>query len=115
MENFFYDNEFYSDLDSLMDDLDLNAEADIYQLPDDWFITCFESKREPIFILSVDFITDAINEERFSEEGREFDEINEVLSNNIDYEKINALIPNLYYPTRTKFLITRADLINYIK
>lgn len=115
MENFFYNDEFYGDLESLMDGLGLDSEADVYQLPDDWFVTCIESKCEPVFTLSVDFITDAINEERFTEEGREIDEINEALSNNIDFEKINALIPNIYYPTRTEFFVTKADLINFIR
>lgn len=38
MENFFYDGEFFSDLEELMDYEGIKTEADVYGLPIDWHV-----------------------------------------------------------------------------
>jgi hypothetical protein len=114
MENFFYSNKYYSDLDELLDDLDLSEDG-ISELPDDYLLDCRRANLEPIITLSVDWIGDRIDEERFSEDADEVEEIQKILSSNIDFEKINSLMPKLYYESREKFKITKADLIEYLK
>lgn len=112
MENFFYGDRFYSDLGELMDNFDINEECD--NIPDDWSIECKESDLEPIFRLSPDWILERIDEERLTEDGNELDKIEKVLQT-IDYETINSKIPSLYYESRRRFTITKADLIEWCK
>ena len=114
MENFFYDDKFYTDLGHLIDDIDL-SEEDIINLPDDYSLDCKEATLELIITLSVDWIFDRMDQDRFSEDGNEREKLEKVLSENIDFEKINSLIPKLYYESRIKFKITKADILEYIK
>lgn len=111
MENFIYDDEFYHDLGDLL--IALEIDEDSPELTDDWEIECIECELEPVFKLSVDFIFDHINEERFTEDGAEADKIEKVLRDNIDFDKINSLIPQLYYPTKKKFTIKKTDVLEY--
>ena len=115
MENFFYDDKFYSDLGELMDDLDYYEEEDVLKLPDDYSLDCKESKLEPIVTLSVNWIGERIDEERFTEDADEIEKIEKVLSANIDFEKINSLMPKLYYESKEKFKITKADMLEWIR
>jgi len=110
MENFFYEDNFYSEIGDLLMDLDID-EDDIPELPEDWEITVHESSLEPLVTLSVDWIMDRINEERFSEEGNEYDKIHKIISDSIDFIAINEKIPQMYYPTKKTFKITKADLL----
>lgn len=114
MENIFYQDEYYSELSDLMDALDLD-EDNVHDLPDDYVLNCKECDLEPIIELSANWICEHISEERFSEEGIEADKLYKILAENIDYEKVNALIPKLYYESRKKFTITKNDLIEYCK
>jgi len=114
MDNFFYSDDFYSDLGELMDALDLEEE-DIPLLPDDYSLDCQESKKEKLVTLSNSWISERIDEERFPEDGDwVFDKVDKALSQ-IDYEKVNSMMPELYYESRVKFRITKQDLLNYIK
>lgn len=115
MENFFYSDKFYSDLGELMDDLDYYEEEDVLKLPDDYSLDCNVSRLEPIVTLSGDWIAERVDEERFTEDGDEIEKISKVLSTNIDFEKVNFLIPKLYYESREKFKITKADMLEWIR
>ncbi len=67
MQNFFYNNDYYTDLE--------------------------------------DFIEKVFDDE--------CEKITKSLKDNIDYKKINALMPKLYYENyRDKFTITKQDLLN---
>ena len=115
MENFFYSDKFYSDLGELMDDLDLYEDEDVSKLPDDYSLDCKYSELEPIVTLSADWIGERIDEERFTEDGDEIEKIEKILSANIDFEKVNSLMPKLYYESIEKFKITKADMVEWIK
>jgi spore cortex formation protein SpoVR/YcgB (stage V sporulation) len=110
MENFFYNDEFYSDIGDLCSALDLDEET-IKSLPDNYAIEAFESMLEPVVSLSADWIFNRINEERYTEDGNESEKVYKILEI-IDYATINAQMPKLYYPTRKKFIITKADLLD---
>jgi hypothetical protein len=114
MENFFYNDKFYSDMEELMDDLDY-YEEDVLKLPDDYSLDCKGFKLEPIVTLSADWIGERIDEERFTEDGDEIEKILKVLSANIDFDKINSLMPKIYYESGEKFKITKADMLEWIK
>jgi hypothetical protein len=106
MENFFYEDKFYSDVEELMIDLEIDEES-IESMPD--FYKCYKSSFEPIFELDADWVLERIDEERQSEDGEELDKIQQLLKQ-IDFSKFNEQCPKLYYPTREKFEITKADL-----
>ncbi len=52
MENFFYDDKFYSELSDLIDDITMEGKVD--ELEEDWAVTCYESKLEPLILLDKD-------------------------------------------------------------
>lgn len=114
MENFFYNNDFYSDLESFIHEI-FEDEDEIQELEDDKEFLCKGSTLEPILLLSAEWITNRIDDDRFSENNSddECEKATKILDANIDYEKINALMPKLYYENyRDRFTITKQDLLN---
>lgn len=115
IENFFEDGNFYTDLEDFMYRIFDGEEEQIKELDDDTVFNCKGSKLEPILLLSAEWITERIDDDRFSENNSddEYEKTTKILNANIDYEKINALIPKLYYENyRDKFTITKQDLLN---
>lgn len=108
MENFFYEDEFYADLEDLM--IAFEFDEDLANVPDDWSVTCMYGVLEPVFQLSPEWIVDRVDEERFSEDGDERERLYKVLGDKINYDDINAAIPKLWYPKGDKFTITKKDL-----
>lgn len=108
MENFFYDNEYYSDIEEFMIALEID-EQNIESVPD--FYRCRKGKLEPIVKLDADWIAERIDEERFSDVGHEseYDKIIEALKD-VDFSKANEKIPKMWYESYEKFEITKADL-----
>ena len=113
MENFFLEEKFCPDLSDLCDELDID-EDNVSQLPDDWSLEVCETSMEPIVTLSVDWIMDKIDQERWTENGNEIEKVEKLLAG-IDFKTINEKMPKLYYPTRKTFRITKADLLDYLK
>lgn len=121
MENFFIDDKFYSDLSDLMDEMDIEEE-NINELPDDWSEKIQISKLEKMFVLKKSFVVDAINqqtdrwEDRYPEDASDklLDQIEKAIESGIDIDKINSLIPELYYPTKEFVTITKQDLIDWV-
>ncbi len=121
MENFFIDETFYTDFSDLMDEMEIE-EDNIHELPDDWSQKIQLSKLEKIFTLDKKFVADAIMqktdtwEERFPEDpsDRFMKKIEMAIENGIDIDKMNALIPELYYPINEFVTITKKDLIEWI-
>ena len=112
MDNFYYSDEFYREIGDLMEDLEIDE--DCSNIPDDWKIECKKSSLEPLFQLSADWILERIDEERFTEDGRESEIIYDLLKE-IDFSSVNERIPKLYYEIPQKFIITKQDLLNYCK
>lgn len=116
-ENFFKYDKFYSDFDDLLSELEIDELEDAKNLPDDYSIECHESRKEPIVRLDAAWILERIDEERFPEEDndRTSSKIAKILKEHIDFDKINSLMPELYYEDRKKFVITKQDIINYVQ
>lgn len=112
MENFFLDDKFCSDLGDLCHHLDLDDDA-IAALPDDWFVEVVESSLEPVVKLSADWIVNKVNDDRWTEDGNEVGKVYKALEL-IDFDKVNAAMPTLYYESRPlkKFKIKKADLLD---
>ena len=116
MENFFYKNDFYTDLEDFIEKV-FDDESEIADLDNDKLYLCKGSKLEPILSLSAEWIAERIDDDRFSENNSdgEIEEISEILESNIDYEKINSLMPKLYYENyKDKFTITKQDLLDAV-
>jgi len=111
---FLHREDFYYDASDLMGELDLEEE-DLPELPDDWFVEVEQTELEPMFQLSADWICERLDEERGSEDGNEYSEVHKIITANLDFSKVNELIPKLYYPNGKRFKITKADLIEYCK
>lgn len=114
MENFFYNNDFYRDLESFIQEA-FEDEDEIQELEDDKEFLCKGSFLEPIITISAEWITNRIDDDRFSESNSddECEKTTKILDDNIDYDKINALLPKLYYENyRDRFTITKQDLID---
>lgn len=121
MENFFIEDRFYHDLTSFMEDLELIEIEDIDELSEDWEAQAQDTKLEKMFSMSKDFAIDAIIqqtdkwEERFPEDSDIlFNQIKNAINQSIDIEKLNSLLPELYYPNGKMFKITKKDLLEYI-
>lgn len=108
IENFFYNDKFYSDIEEFMLDLEIDEET-IEDAAD--FYRCKFGQLEPLFVLDADWILERIDEERFSENqnDKEYKKIEEALSQ-IDFAKVNEKIPQMWYESYEKFEITKADL-----
>lgn len=116
MEYFFANDSLCCDLGDLLEQLEIEEE-EVKDLPEDWTYEAEEVELEPMFVLGADMLNDILSdrfEERFSEDAPEYDKINKILKDNIDFDKINALIPKLYYSTGKIKTITKADLLEYI-
>lgn len=114
MENFFYDDKFYSELSDLIDDVTMDGDPN--ELDDDWGVTCFESKLEPLVVLSKSWLQEIIfdtEEERFPEEHESTNKKLSKALDCIDFSMANELMPKLYYPTKTSFTINKKDVLEY--
>ena len=102
MENFFYNDRFHMDFDTLIEDVEDNEDCEIKDLPDIWSISVELTKLEPVHkfgLRDIDILIDNVYEDRLTEEGEELGTIRKILIENINFEKINSAIPTLYYPT----------------
>lgn len=83
---------------------------------DSFTVEAYECDLEKIGVLDADELTDrAFDEERFSEDQDEKDKICKIFIENIDFDKINASLPSLWYPSNRKVVFTKAELIDSIK
>ena len=116
MENFFVDDNFYTELSELIDYKCWDKEL-VENLPDNYTLEVVTSSLEPIIILDAERITEILGEERFSENGseNEISKIIKILNENIEFEKINNEIPTLYYPSRKKHLFTKFELLECVE
>lgn len=120
MENFFIDTEFYSDIESFLSDMDME-DIDVVNLEDDWKIKVELSELKPMFQYKIEQITDDIIratdrwEENFPEDSDNvFKQLEFAIKQSIDLEKLNSLIPKLYYPSGIFVELTKKDLLDYV-
>ena len=104
----YYNENFYDELSDLVADLDLEMfkEGDT--------ITVEDCDLEPIGVLSsellLDFLTDKW-EDRQSEDGDEWIKVEKLIKENIDFYKINALLPKLWYPNGKEITFTYEQIM----
>ena len=111
-ENFFYNDTYYHNLEDLAADL----EDILEETSDSEVVEINLSDEAPIVKLSPDWIMSRIDDDAFCEETleRDLDRIKKVLLEHIDFEKLNAKIPTLFYGNHKKLTITVAELKAYL-
>ena len=109
MENFFYEENFFTDTDSFLEHLELDIE-DANDLPDNFEIEVEVAKEEPIVKFSVDWIVDRIYEERIPDDDDTYERLRDIIKNNIDFDKLNSEIPKAWYGNGSVKL-TKKDFI----
>ena len=119
MENFFYNDNFYSDIDGVIDELEYNMGTSVNEFPEDFEIEVELAQEEPIFQLDMQFVVKAIEahteryEDRFPEDSTRVDaEIKKAIEGAVDLAKLNKSLPKLYYTTGKYAKITKADLLD---
>ena len=117
IENFFVDEKFFSDTNEyLIYLLEDQYEVEIVEeLPDDFNETIRFGELERIVEFTPDDIIQCcISDDRFPEDDDKlYSEIEVLLRKYVDFDKLNAEIPKLYYTTSEKMQITNADLIEW--
>ena len=116
---FFVEDQFHTDLSDWMMDNDIEELDDVNQFEEDWTQEIHPCSLQKMFDVDerdieqlVDDLID-MNEDRIGENDNK-DEIMAALKAGIDLEKINAAMPNLWYPDGSKDFITKQDLLDAI-
>lgn len=117
-EPFCIDDRFFTGIEDYIDYFELELD----DLDDDWFEECQSTTKRPMFNVSendlkqmfVDW-TDKHEDEFPEESDRIFKELEAAIIESVDLDKLNSLIPELYYPNQNKFKITKQDIIEYLK
>lgn len=116
-ENFFIDDKFYNEIVDYIEDNDYDNE-EIEKLTDDWKVVIRLSNYEPIFQFTMDWLVERIIretdyfEDRFPEDSDVVDtQIENAIRQSVDLEKLNSLLPKLYYPSDKTGVLTKQDLL----
>ncbi len=115
MENFFNGERFCTDLGDLMDDLDIGEDVN---LPDDWTHKVEEAELQPMFQLDSEGLSDLLynnNDERYDEDATQFDDVTKALKQSVDFDKLNSMIPKLWYPNGKFITVTKMDIVEYVQ
>lgn len=109
MENFFIDDKFYTNMEELKDSYECDDILD--SLPDDWSTEANESNLLPIIQYNVESLLEQADE--FSETNcdQEYEKIRLAILECCDFEKLNSMIPKLYYGSVRKFTITKKEIL----
>jgi len=111
MENFFYNDNFYSDLSELAQRFEDDDE--LKDFSDDEIFEIELSSEEPIIVLSAEWIANRVEDERLGDDGDDGDQIEkliDVLNKHVDFEKVNSLIPKMFYTTGEIAFVTIKEL-----
>ncbi len=119
MENFFYNDTFYPNIEDFISDLFEDDNDIIINLPDNEIYECEGTDLEPVFNMDWEKMEDllcSVYEERLSEDttDRELDKIRKAITESFDFDKFKELLPKFYYPSGEKFTITKQDLLDSI-
>lgn len=116
-ENFFIDDKFYNETLDYIEDNDYDNE-EIEKLTDDWKVVIRLSNYEPIFQFTMDWLVERIIretdyfEDRFPEDSEVVDtQIENAIRQSVDLDKLNSLLPKLYYPSDKTGVLTKQDLL----
>ena len=115
MENISFNDNFFSDLTELCDYEGFDLEM-LRSMPDDFSIEVYKCHLEPVFEFTPQWLTERVNEERWPENDNDstFNHVWKLLEDNIDFDKINANMPNILCPENKRTTVTKEQLIESI-
>ncbi len=103
------DDRFFTEIQDIAEHI---GYEELVGQTEDFTVEAYECDLQFIAQLDGDCIAEsAIDDERLSEDGDEREDIAKILNDNIDFDKINALMPKLWYPSNRKVSFTKAELI----
>lgn len=111
-EPFFSNDKYYYSLSDLIDEI-VSDDSDIEDLPDDFELKATKAQLLPIIQYKTDDLLEMADE--FSENNcdREVEQILNAIKECCDFDKLNSMIPKLWYEIPTeKFVITKKDLLD---
>lgn len=113
MKNFAVDEyTFCKDMDDLLDHLSFTTPDDI---EDDFEIEVEFCDIEPIFTgLTPEYLCELLacaNEDRLDEDFTQEKKVISALKESIDFEKLNLLLPKLWYGNGKTQVVTKVDLV----
>lgn len=108
------DDRFFDEVQDVAEYLEYEF---LIEQADDFTIEAYECDLERIGYLDGSVIAErAFDEDRFTEEMADDQEkIAKILDDNIDFQKINDLLPKIWYPSNRKVVFTKQELIDEIK
>lgn len=123
------DNEYaFQDVDSLLDHCDIDysdyasqesSKTHIIELEEDWKVEAVLSECEKVHKFDVEELMERTGIfDRIPDDDnydRNYEKIRDSINECIDFKKLNSLMPEFYYPSRIKFIITKQDLLDYYK
>jgi hypothetical protein len=118
MENFYWQGEYYDDIDDLLSTVLQGDLVWIREMPEEGCITIELSDLKPAFQLDCETLSEILvfkYEDDLPEEFLEQENLEEVLKQSVDFEKLNKLIPKYYYPNGKFVKISKNELLEFIK
>ena len=116
MENFFYEENFFKSLDEFCEYCEITKE-NVESYPDDYNFEIELTELSPFMKLTPQWIINAaeyFEEENLSEDCGELAELMKILEENIDFDKINSLMPKLYCGSGVRVFVTKKDLLELV-
>lgn len=118
MENFIYNDHFHPSLSELLEELEIEELNEAESLPQDWSIEVDLASVQKMIELTHEEVAVMLSDnyvERMDEDANQYDDILIAIQKSFNVDLFNELMPNMYYPTGKKQIITRKDLIEYFK
>jgi hypothetical protein len=95
--------------------LDIGEDID---LPDDWTYKVECADLEPMYQLDADTIADLLlsnYDDRYSEDAPQHGKVIIALNDSVDFKRLNAAIPKLWYPNGKFITIAKLDLVEFVQ
>jgi hypothetical protein len=116
IENFFYEDTFFSDLDDLLMELEIDQD-NVNRLNDDFQIKVELSEELLPFEPDAELIAEKIADHfdfRIPDE-QSYEDVKKAIIESIDIEKLKEKLPKFMYPNNVFMTITNADLIKHFE
>lgn len=112
-DEFFIDDNFYYDIESLIEDvLEWEEIEDIKDLSEDYSVIANEAVLGPMFKFDLHHVLNTLDDDRYPEDNERIEnKLVDLLKENINFDKIREGMPELYYQSRKQFTITKQDLL----
>lgn len=108
-EMYNYDDIFEESVEELIVALYGDKETAEEDAPES--IKIYECNLEPIQVLDAYSIADSIDEDRWDEDKTQLDEVISAINASVDFEKLNSLMPKLWYADSKKAIILTKEEI----